>query len=71
MFLEMISNSKKISKNDSSKFLKILTSEISKLPEEDIFEFEKILIHYLARSYTSGIMGSSIYHQWRMFRGWI
>ena len=59
MFWEMIANSKKNSKNDSSKFLKILISEISKLPEEDIFEFEKILIHYLVSSYTSELWAAA------------
>ncbi|WP_027622425.1 DUF4240 domain-containing protein [Acetivibrio clariflavus] len=59
MFWEMISNSRKNNKNDSSRFLEILTSEISKLPEEDIFEFEKILIHNLVRSYTSELWAAA------------
>lgn len=59
MFWEMISNSRKNSRSNSTKFLQVLTNEISRLPEEDIFEFEKILNHYLVRSYKSDLWATA------------
>ena len=58
-FWELIEDSKKKSEGDPEKQIKILVSNIAKLPEEEIYEFDRIFNTYYFASYTSELWAAA------------
>ena len=77
-FWELIEDSKKKSEGDPEKQIKILVSNIATLPEEEIYEFDRIFNTYYFASYTSElwaaayiINGGCSDDGFDYFRGWL
>lgn len=58
-FWTLIEKSKKKSKNDFEKQLELLVSDLTKLTEGEIFEFDRIFNKYHVNSYTSELWAAA------------
>jgi hypothetical protein len=77
-FWELINDSRKKSKNDPDRQIEILVSNIAKLSEEEIYEFDRIFNKYYVDSYLSElwaaayiINGGCSDDGFDYFRGWL
>lgn len=77
-FWELIEDSKKKSKNDPDKQIEALVSNISKLSEEEIYEFDRIFNKHYTNSYKGElwaaayiINGGCSDDGFDYFRGWL
>ncbi|GAE90185.1 DUF4240 domain-containing protein [Acetivibrio straminisolvens] len=77
-FWELIDDSKRKSKGDPEKQIEFLVSNIAELPEQEIYEFDKIFYKYYVASYTSElwaaayiINGGCSDDGFDYFRGWL